>query len=140
MNFDKEPNDGNVFYYTGLEGEIMQNLTVVCVKSPVKVIKDGAFDNCTGLRTIFFNERLDWIGVSMFCRCSLLQSINIPGYVRVIEKEAFHGCHGVMTADLGEGLEIIGAGAFQHCYSLHHINIPCGVDQFKNGHFHIAQG
>ena len=71
MNFDEEPNDGNVFYYIRIEGEITQNVTVVCVKSRVRVIKDGAFDNCTGLRTIFFNKRLDWIGVSVFCRCSL---------------------------------------------------------------------
>jgi hypothetical protein len=112
MNFDEEPNDGNFFYYTGIEGEITRNVTVVRVESRVRVIKDGAFDNCTGLRTIFFNERLDSIGVSVFCRCSLLRSINIPRYLRVIEKGAFQGCHGVMTADLGKGLEIIGACVF----------------------------
>jgi hypothetical protein len=64
MNFDEEPNDGNVFYYTGIEGGIKRNVTVVHVKSRVRVIRDGAFNNCTGLRTIFFNERLDSIGVS----------------------------------------------------------------------------
>jgi hypothetical protein len=53
MNFNEEPNDGNVFYYTRIEGEITRNVTVVRVKSRVRVIKDGAFDNCTGLRTIF---------------------------------------------------------------------------------------
>ncbi len=127
MNFDKEPNDGNVLYYTGIEGEITRNVTVVHVESQVRVIRDGAFDNCTGLRTIFFNKRLDSIGVSAFRRCDLLQSINIPRYVRVTKKGAFESCHGLMTADLGEGLKIIGAGAFQHCYSLHHINIPGGV-------------
>jgi hypothetical protein len=58
MNFDKEPNDGNNFYYIGIEGENMQNVTVACVESRVRLIKDLAFDNCTGLRTIFFNERL----------------------------------------------------------------------------------
>ncbi len=78
-----------------------------------------------------FNERLDLIGVKAFCRCDLLQSINIPRYVRVIEKGKFESCHGLMMADLGEGLEIIGAGAFQHCYSLHHINIPGGVTSIQ---------
>jgi hypothetical protein len=58
MNFDEEPNDGNVFYYTRLEGESMRNVTVVCVKSRVRVIKDGDFDNCTGLRTIFSTKDL----------------------------------------------------------------------------------
>jgi hypothetical protein len=94
MSFDEEPNDGNVFYYTGIEGDITRNVTVVCVESQVRVLKDGAFDNCTGLRTIFFNERLDSIGVSAFCRWDLLQSINIPRYVRVIKKGAFQSCHG----------------------------------------------
>jgi hypothetical protein len=61
MSFDEEPNDGNVFYYTGTEWEIMWNVTVVHVESRVRVIKDGAFDNCTGLRTIFFNK--DSIGL-----------------------------------------------------------------------------
>jgi hypothetical protein len=86
MNFDEEPNDGNVFYYTGIEGEITRNVTFVRVESRVREIKDGAFDNCTGLRTIVFNERLDSIGVSTFRRCNLLQSINIPRYVRVIKR------------------------------------------------------
>ncbi len=57
MNFNEEPNDGNVFYYTRIEGEIMWNVTVVRVESRVRVIKDGAFDNCTGLRTIFFQQK-----------------------------------------------------------------------------------
>ncbi len=101
MNFDEEPNDGNVYYYTRTEGEIPRNITVVHVESRVRVIRDGAFDNCTGLRTIFFNKRLDSIGVSAFCSCNLLQSINIPRYVRVIKKGAFESCHGLMMADLG---------------------------------------
>ncbi len=71
----------------------------------MRVIKDGAFDNCTGLKTIFFNERLDLIGVSAFCRWDLLQSINIPRYAGVIEKGEFESCHGLMMADLGKGLE-----------------------------------
>ncbi len=78
MNLDEEPDDGNVCYYTGIEGEIMRNVTVVRVKSRVRVFKDGAFDNCTGLRTISFNKRLDLIGVSAFCSCRSLRSIKIP--------------------------------------------------------------
>ncbi len=62
MNFDEEPNDGNVFYYTGIEGEITWNVTVVRVESQVRVIKDGAFDNCTGLRTIFSTKDLIRLG------------------------------------------------------------------------------
>ena len=62
MNFDEEPNDGNVIYYTGIEGEIARNVTVVRAKSRVRVIKDGAFDNCTGLRTIFLMKDLIRLG------------------------------------------------------------------------------
>jgi hypothetical protein len=112
MNLNEEPDDGNICYYTGIEGEILQNVNVVCVESQVRVIKDWAFNNCTGLRTISFNNRLDMIGVSAFCRCRSLGSINIPCYVRVIEKGAFEECQGLRMADLGKGLEIIGARAF----------------------------
>ncbi len=93
----------------------------------VRVIKDWAFDNCTGLRTISFNKKLDLFGVNAFCRCRSLRSINIPRYVRVIEQGAFDECQGLRRADLGKGLKIIGARAFQHCYSLHHINISHGI-------------
>ena len=58
MNFNEEPNDGNDFYYTGIEGEITWNVTVVRVKSQVRVIKDRAFNNCTGLRTIISTKDL----------------------------------------------------------------------------------
>jgi CRISPR/Cas system CMR-associated protein Cmr5 small subunit len=146
MNFEEgpndgeEPNDGNVFYYNGIEGEITRNVTVVRVESRVRVIRDGAFDNCRALMTIFFNERLDLIGVKAFRSCHLLQSINIPRYVRVIEKRAFSCCHGLMTADLGEGIEIIGAGAFEHCYSLQYINIPGGVTSIQRLAFAYCRG
>jgi hypothetical protein len=106
MNLDEEPDDGNVCYYTGIDGEITWNVTVVRVESQVRVIKDGAFENCTGLRTISFNKRLDSIGVSVYCRYRSLRSINIPRYVRVIKMGACEECEGLMTADLGKGLEI----------------------------------
>ncbi len=146
MNFEEEPNDGqepndgNVFYYNGIEGEITRNVTVVRVESRVRVIRDGAFDNCRALRTIFFNERLDSIGVKAFRSCHLLQSINIPRYVRVIEKWAFESCQGLMTADLGEGLKIIGVGSFNSAI-LSTTSIFLVVShQFKNCNFHIARG
>jgi hypothetical protein len=83
----------------------------------------------------FFN---DLIGVSVFCRCSLLQSINIPRYVRVNQKGAFEECHGLMMADLGKGLKIIGAGAyFKPAVLSITLIFPVVLDQFKNGHFHI---
>ena len=104
MNLDKEPDDGNVCYYTGIERENKWNVIVFCVKSRVGVIKDGDFDNCTGSMTIFFNKRLDSFGVSAFCRCRSLRSINMPCYVRVIKKGAFQECDGLMTQILSKGL------------------------------------
>ncbi len=127
MNMDEESDDENVCYYPRIEREILRNVTVVHIKSQVMVIKDQAFDNCTGVRTISFNNRLDLIGESVFCRCRSLRSINIPRYARVIKKGAFVFCSGLMRADFGKGLEIIGASAFHHCISLHCINIPCGI-------------
>jgi hypothetical protein len=99
MNFDEEPkdgeepNDGNVFYYTGIEGEITWNVTVVRVKSRVRVIRDRAFDNCRGLRTIFFKERLDLFGVSAFRSCYLLQSIIIPLQYPAERYVGIQDCH-----------------------------------------------
>ncbi len=58
MNLDEEPDDGNVCYYIGIEGGNTRNVTVVRVESQVRVIKDGAFNNCTGLRTIFSTKDL----------------------------------------------------------------------------------
>ncbi len=58
MNSNEEPDDGNVCYYTRIEGENMRNVSVVRVESRVRVIKDGAFDNCTGLSTIFSKKDL----------------------------------------------------------------------------------
>ena len=132
MNSYEESDDGKVCYYTGIEWEILRNVTVVCVKSQVRVIKDWAFDNCTCLRTISFNNRLDLIGTSAFCRCRSLWSINIPRYVRVM---TFEECQGLMTADFGKGLEITGARAFQHCYFLHHIDIPRGIRSIQKWAF-----
>jgi hypothetical protein len=57
----------------------------------------------------------------------------------VIEKGVFEECEGLMTSDLDKGLEIIGACAFTAFLSTTSV-FPVALDQFKNGHLHIAQG
>ena len=89
----------------------------------VRVIKEGAFANCSDLTTAILNDGLEEIGVRAFYECRSLERIRIPPSMRAIEDQAFRGCSGLTTAILGNGLEEIGEYAFSRM-SLVRIDIP----------------
>ncbi len=97
MRSDEGSDDENFYQYTGEEREILRNVTVVYVKSQVRVIRDWDFNGCTHLSRVSFNRRLKVIGEKAFARCRSLRFIYLPCAVRAINDGAFEDCLGLLT-------------------------------------------
>ncbi len=116
----------------------------------VDVIKDSAFENCTGLQSItflpnpkkanekpsnFFSkmhdfrfpERLIVINKNAFKGCVSLQEVILPMSVESLEENAFEGCTGLKEIQLSSSLCIISENTFKDCTSLQEITIPSSV-------------
>ena len=52
----------------------------------------GPFGDCTGLKTVIFENGTTKILGHLFEKCTGLEEINIPNTVTVIENSAFSGC------------------------------------------------
>ena len=71
--------------------------SVIPTDGSVICIDIGAFNGCTGLRSIVIPEGVISIGFSAFSGCTGLTSITIPDSVTVIADGAFSGCRGLTS-------------------------------------------
>ena len=64
----------------------------VDIPEGVRVIRRGAFMECTLLKRAFLPEGLEEIGHNAFQYCYELEEVNIPGTVKVFGKMIFDEC------------------------------------------------
>jgi hypothetical protein len=64
---------------------------------PVRVIKLGAFAECSGLRTAILSDGLEEIEAHAFHACTSFLRITIPPTVGTINEMAFNECLGLMN-------------------------------------------
>lgn len=91
----------------------------------VEFVYDGAFENCTALQVINFedNNVLKYIGDGAFAGCSRL------GYNFVLSSEEN------LTVTLPDSVEYLGANAFKGCVALKYMVIGSNVEDIKTGAF-----
>jgi len=85
----------------------------------------GAFDDCSNLRTVIFEEssQLQTIGEATFENCNNLTIITIPESVMSIGRYAFLGCTGLTSIEIPAGVTSIGSGVFTNWNSSQTINV-----------------
>ena len=89
----------------------------------VKEIDDGAFYDCTNLKSVQLPDGLLTIGSYAF-KSTAISSLSIPNSVTKIMQGAFSDCCSMTSITLSEALETIGDNAFMNCSSLVSIVIP----------------
>ena len=112
----------NVFVYMGGDQVVPRNVRFVRVHKSVKIIRPGAFRNCTILAWIEMHDGVEIIGRYSFTRCRSLRQIELFG-VRIIEDMAFDNCTALKYVEFGDKLEIIGKNAFNRS-CLRKVKIP----------------
>ena len=98
-------------------------------------IKDYAFENCSGLKSVVIQNGVTSIGQSAFEGCCGLTSVAIPSSVSSISPRIFYGCSSLYNITLSEGVKEIGASAFYGCSSLASIEIPATVTSIGDAAF-----
>lgn len=116
---------GNVF--NGRTG-----LTGITIGKEVTTVGDGAFDGCTGLEYIRFEDggtEALTIGETAFKNCEILTEIVLPTRLKSIGAKAFMNCYDLASVTFPEGLETIGTSAFRNCRELTTVVLPSTLKQ-----------
>ena len=96
------------------------------IPDSVTSIEEGAFYDCSSLKSITIPDGVTSIGNGAFLQCSSLTSITIPDGVTSIGDRAFNGCKSLTSITIGNGVTRIGYAAFVGCNSLTTIEVGAG--------------
>lgn len=97
---------------------------------------EGAFEGCTGLKSVSLPDGLTTIRSRAFKGCTSLESINLPDGLTTIGYEAFWECTSLKSITLPDSVATIGQGAFAHCTGFESISIPDGVSTIEQSAFY----
>ncbi|MGN1089028.1 MAG: leucine-rich repeat protein [Huintestinicola sp.] len=96
------------------------NLTFVDIMGDQSYIADNAFDNCTSLEHVIFEDRsadLGYIGEKAFINCFSLKGISLPEGTDEICDYAFENCLNLTSAVVPKNVAFIGKKAFGYMYN-----------------------
>ncbi len=101
----------------------LPNLTLISMPN-VKDIGSYAFQGCSKLASVKFNEGLDSIGINAFANCAAITRLSLPESLQKIGNNAFASCSSITEVSIGNSLKEIGRAGFQNCTSLTAIILP----------------
>ena len=119
--------------YKDIQGEIY--IGAYHNKLKVLGIREGAFENRTGITGMYLLDGILAIEKNAFRGCENMEVIEIPSTVVRIGDYAFSGCESLTELVLPENLQHIGKGAFENCASLEKLVLPEGLMRIDEGAF-----
>nr|DAG57925.1 MAG TPA: leucine-rich repeat protein [Caudoviricetes sp.] len=111
------------------------NNSVIPSDGSVTSIGDGAFSNCSGLKSVTIPDSVTSIGSLAFYSCNGFTSLIIPDSVTSIGPDAFNYCTGLINVTIGNGVTSIGNSAFSWCGYLTNVTIGNSVTSIGNSAF-----
>ena len=84
----------------------------------VQEIEDEAFQNCSALQAVDFQEGLEIIGWNVFENCTALQQIRLPDSVATMGDAVFSGCSSLRSCNIPNAIEYMGYQMFENCHDL----------------------
>lgn len=97
-------------------------VAIGATKGPVSMVS-GKQNGPSPIKEVYIPEGVKVIGDGAFNNCIYLESINIPDSVTEIGFMAFSGCVRLASIRLPEGLQVIDGGAFEFCEQL--VTVEC---------------
>ncbi len=110
-----------------------KNLDTINLEN-VNFFGTAAFENCTSLSNVTFNEYIGGIGELAFSNTGV-KNITIYGDDCYIWESAFKGCKELETVRLEEGVTYVGMNAFLDCPKLKTIYLSKTVEYFDENAF-----
>ena len=106
---------------------IPQDSLQTVVLTSGEIIRDRAFQNCSGLTSVTIGNGVTDIGRWAFAYCYNLTSVTIPDSVTSIGFEAFYRCSSLTSVTVPDSVTSIGDYAFSGCSGLTSVTIPDSV-------------
>ena len=107
----------------------------VGMSDAVTVIGEGAFSNCSKLKSVVLPKGLKELKKSLFSGCSSLAAISIPDSVRTLGEGVFSGCAALKEVNIPGEVTVIPKNAFSGCAALESVTIPKSVTAIKEAAF-----
>lgn len=134
----KIPNSVTKIGFGAFEG--CSGLKSISIPNSVTSIESWAFNNCKSLTSINIPTGYTDIETGVFASCSSLKSISIPNSIKSIGEEAFWGCSSLTSITIPNSVTYISSHAFAECTGLTSISIPNSVTRIAYGMFRGCSG
>ncbi len=125
----------NAFYSCG-------KLEEIYIPSTVEKIGCDCFNDCNKLKSVIFEKniqqetQLKQIGEGAFEDCTALKTIRLPYGLDKIESSMFRACHGMQgVIDIPDSVSKIEEKAFYNCYNLQAVVLPANIQQIEQDAF-----
>lgn len=107
----------------------------VSVSDAVNAVGEGAFSNCSKLKSVVLPKGLKELKKSLFSGCSALEAISIPDSVKTLGEGVFSGCAALKEVKIPGEVTVIPKNAFSGCAALESVSIPASVTAIKEAAF-----
>ena len=104
-----------------------KDITLVVLPSTIRKIGSNAFQECSSLQAVEFNQGLESIGDMAF-RSTSLKQVVLPDSVTSLGWLVFASCRKLESAVLSKGLEAVGESMFSEDTALQSVTIPEGIE------------
>lgn len=107
----------------------------VSMSDAVNAVGEGAFSNCSKLKSAVLPKGLKELKKSLFSGCSALEAISIPDSVKTLGEGVFSGCAALKEVKIPGEVTVIPKNAFSGCTALESVSIPKSVTAIKEAAF-----
>lgn len=102
-------------------GSDIRSVTFTC---GVRRVGEGAFENCTALKTLTLSDTVTELGPGAFRWCKSLRSVTLSGGLKTLPEQLFSGCCRLKEITVPEGVTTLEAAAFRWCFKLARVQLP----------------
>lgn len=107
----------------------------VSMSDAVNAVGEGAFSNCSKLKSAVLPKGLKELKSSLFSGCSALEAISIPNSVKTLGEGVFSGCAALNEVKIPGEVTVIPKNAFSGCTALESVSIPASVTAINEAAF-----
>lgn len=110
------------------------SLTQINIPKTLKTVKfglghygeqfSGAFENCSALKNVEYENGITLIPGSLFVNCTGLETVQFPDTVTKVEGSALKGCINLKSAIFGDNITEVGTRVFYGCSALETVKLP----------------
>lgn len=91
------------------------SVKIMTLPKSLQKLGESAFENCTDLEIVVFDNNLESIEERTFYGCTKLNNVYFPEGVKVLKKDSFYGCEKLNNVRFPNSLKRIKKHAFMGC-------------------------